>query len=158
MYRNLLGFGLVFLFAVLTCPRARAESLPTHDPMYDYPVVYETLSISLKGLKQMDPQLIEVALNSPDGQMNAKGLTQCRIFIGVARQALFCLECYSSTLSRGDLNQESGDFIRPQVTAESVPKLIREAREFFKATKIPEPRRGEFPYPSPPTKLQPRIS
>ena len=43
-------------------------------------------------------------------------------------------------------------------TADDLKRLVREAHAFFKAMKIPEPRRGEFRYPGPPEKWQPRNS
>jgi len=95
MFRQL--FGLLSL-VIVSCLPVYAEP-PPHDPMYDYPVVFEALTKVLNGLKKANPQLIQIALNNPDENANIAGLLECRVCLNVARRALFCLECYSLTLA-----------------------------------------------------------
>jgi len=113
----------------------------------EYPFVFDSLLQCLNSLRSAKPEVLQLAILKSGGGELPFRVENCRETIRKARRALFCLEYFQKTLSPSELDRKHGDFVFRWVTADSVERLIYDARDFFVKNKIPFARGNEFKLP-----------
>jgi len=116
------------------------------DPL-QYPYIFDSLLQCLNSLQKEKPAILQVAILKSDDRNLPFAVKHCHQTIQSARKAVFYLEYFQRTLSKSELDQEHRDFRFSWVTADSVDRLVSDARDFFVKNKIPFARGNEFKLP-----------